>query len=206
MWRGTAAGCAVGAALAAPEWVPSSWTGEDGPVEWAGFAGFLVGALALLAAARRQPDRRAAVALLLGGLGLLVVAGEEISWGQRLFGLETPVALAEANTQDELTLHNVDGLQQKAVIGQIGLALLGVLAPLLYRDRWARAAVPLFAGYLAYRATRGVAALADWGRQGDQAEAAELLLAGGVAVLALTLLVDTPRRRGRVLAPAAQPG
>jgi hypothetical protein len=34
--------------------------------------------------------------------------GEEISWGQRIFGLETPDVLQEANMQGELNLHNLD--------------------------------------------------------------------------------------------------
>jgi hypothetical protein len=43
------------------------------------------------------------------GLALLFFfgAGEEISWGQRIFGFETPKALAQANKQDELNLHNL---------------------------------------------------------------------------------------------------
>jgi len=34
-------------------------------------------------------------------------AGEEISWGQRIFGFRTPAPLAQANKQDELNLHNL---------------------------------------------------------------------------------------------------
>lgn len=34
-------------------------------------------------------------------------AGEEISWGQRIFGFRTPEPLAQANKQDELNLHNL---------------------------------------------------------------------------------------------------
>jgi hypothetical protein len=43
------------------------------------------------------------------GLALLFFfgAGEEISWGQRIFGLKTPEPLAQVNKQDELNLHNL---------------------------------------------------------------------------------------------------
>jgi hypothetical protein len=43
------------------------------------------------------------------GLGLLVLfaAGEEISWGQRIIGFETPDAIEEHNWQGEFTLHNL---------------------------------------------------------------------------------------------------
>ena len=34
-------------------------------------------------------------------------AGEEISWGQRLFGLETPDYLKDRNAQGELGIHNL---------------------------------------------------------------------------------------------------
>ncbi len=35
-------------------------------------------------------------------------AGEEISWGQRIFGFATPESLAEINKQDEITIHNIE--------------------------------------------------------------------------------------------------
>lgn len=37
---------------------------------------------------------------------LIVVAGEEISWGQRIFKIETPESWAEQNHQKELNFHN----------------------------------------------------------------------------------------------------
>ena len=33
--------------------------------------------------------------------------GEEISWGQRIFGIEEPASLAEENVQGELNIHNL---------------------------------------------------------------------------------------------------
>jgi hypothetical protein len=44
---------------------------------------------------------------LLLGLLFLFGAGEEISWGQRIFNIETPQALKEINTQKELNIHNI---------------------------------------------------------------------------------------------------
>jgi len=38
-------------------------------------------------------------------------AGEEISWGQRIFGFKTPQELAQVNKQDELNLHNLSVLE-----------------------------------------------------------------------------------------------
>jgi hypothetical protein len=36
--------------------------------------------------------------------------GEEISWGQRIFGIETPAFIADANRQSELNFHNLYAL------------------------------------------------------------------------------------------------
>jgi hypothetical protein len=47
------------------------------------------------------------------GLGILffVAAGEEISWGQRIFGFEPPNLIKERNIQKEFTIHNLDFIQ-----------------------------------------------------------------------------------------------
>jgi len=47
------------------------------------------------------------------GLALLLFfgAGEEISWGQRILGFETPEALTQVNKQDEFNLHNLSVLE-----------------------------------------------------------------------------------------------
>jgi len=37
----------------------------------------------------------------------IVFCGEEISWGQRVFHIETPKLLSEINVQNEITLHNI---------------------------------------------------------------------------------------------------
>ena len=34
-------------------------------------------------------------------------AGEEISWGQRIFHIQTPESLSQVNNQDEITVHNI---------------------------------------------------------------------------------------------------
>jgi hypothetical protein len=50
--------------------------------------------------------------------------GEEISWGQRLFGFETPEEIKLANTQQEFNLHNLR-------IGEVGLNKL-IFGKLMY--------------------------------------------------------------------------
>jgi len=190
-WAATLGVGAVGLALAAPEWVPRMWSREDGPIEYATFACFAVGSiLAFVTAARLRPARPHVLAAAALGLVLLVAAGEEISWGQRLLDLETPDALVDGNRQDELNLHNIDGLQHKAVIAQLGVAVAGLVLAWRVARPWARAGLPFFAGYLAYRAGRGIAALAGWGLADRNSEAAELVLAFGLLVLTIGLVAD----------------
>lgn len=63
------------------------------------------------------------------GLGLLffVAFGEEISWGQRIFGWSTPEALAEVNYQQETNIHNLDFFTFKEETGDAWYAPLLVL-------------------------------------------------------------------------------
>lgn len=48
------------------------------------------------------------VLFLIAGLIFLVGAGEEISWGQRIFLIETPQYLKEINSQGEINFHNIN--------------------------------------------------------------------------------------------------
>ena len=64
----------------------------------------------------------------------LVVGGEEISWGQRIFGLQTPATLMEHNVQQETNLHNIDGIHQHVrIIGLLVVLTIAVLMPLTQR-------------------------------------------------------------------------
>ena len=47
---------------------------------------------------------------VLGALAFAFATGEEISWGQRIFGFATPDYLRAINTQNEFTLHNIGGI------------------------------------------------------------------------------------------------
>ena len=72
------------------------------------------------------------------GLALLFFfgAGEEISWGQRIFGIQTPQSLAQVNKQDELNLHNLTVMENSKLFSADRLFdvfwfLFGVLTPAL---------------------------------------------------------------------------
>ena len=84
---------------------------EDGLVESAGAALLLFAAIFLWAAATFSHRAKAGglytfwLALL--GMVLFVGFGEEISWGQRLLGLQTPELLSDLNAQGEINIHNL---------------------------------------------------------------------------------------------------
>jgi hypothetical protein len=91
---------------------------EDGVVEYVGAAGLLLASLFFFVAfvrSRRGPSSRfhriKRLSLIVLALVFLVGAGEEISWGQRLLGFGTPEAVSEANSQDEITVHNLTALE-----------------------------------------------------------------------------------------------
>lgn len=89
-------------------------TMEDGPLEYPQFVLF---ALATFFAAGVAYKRfRAghpwqALMYLAVGAGSFLIAGEEISWGQRIFGWQTPADLAAINHQNETNVHNIRWVQ-----------------------------------------------------------------------------------------------
>lgn len=131
-------------------------TAEDGLLEWSQFAAFVVAAAFSAAAAVNfhRADRHL-LALAYAGLALaaVFVAGEEISWGQRLLGYHAPEPFASHNAQDELNAHNLD-LAYIPPFGRLQLLAggYGSLATLVFhsiprgarRLEWEYLAPPLF--------------------------------------------------------------
>lgn len=80
---------------------------EDGPLEWLQVAAYVAAAAWFAAAARSNRQLFPALA----AAGFVLVAGEEMAWGQRLFDLRVGV-VQDVNRQGELTLHNIgNGLE-----------------------------------------------------------------------------------------------
>jgi len=143
---------------------------EDGLVEWltvAALAAAFVCALVRRAALRRAPGSKPARTVWLV-LAVLFVFGalEEISYGQRILGIETPGFLIRSgeadafyNRQGEITIHNlsIGGVNiNKLVFGKLITLLVWlylVAAPIVYRH-WAgfrhfvdRRAIPIIQNY-----------------------------------------------------------
>jgi hypothetical protein len=107
---------------------------EDGWAEWATFCAFsLAAGLAIHAAWRRHALPNFAWLALCGLAAFCVfVAGEEISWGQRLLGFRPPALFLENNHQQESNLHNLlKGIFETRWMVFSVAAAYGVVAPYL---------------------------------------------------------------------------
>lgn len=119
---------------------------EDGPVEWGTAICLALAAVVLFRNSGALWSKRGKTAALITAFyGVIYVfgAGEEISWGQRIFGLESGEFLSEHNFQNEITVHNlVVGERQltKTLFGPVltlVLLLYLIVFPLLYpRVEW----------------------------------------------------------------------
>ena len=101
---------------------------EDGPVEWSGFACFLGASIlsVLIARQRFQADHLWQM-LLFGGVAVAMffAAGEEISWGQRIFNWETPENIEDINEQGETSVHNLNGVLDVTNVVMFTIGLYG---------------------------------------------------------------------------------
>ena len=90
------------------------WMRENGPVELATFGLALIAGCLGFGAARRQAKLSGfhfnAFFLCLFASGILVVAMEEIAWGQSFLNYSTPDYFVQNNAQQEITLHNLYGM------------------------------------------------------------------------------------------------
>ena len=108
---------------------------EDGLLEYATAVAYLLSSLlAFLAARRLRALGRRGLARFwfLAAAGFFLIAGEEVSWGQRILGIETPEAWAAINRQEETTLHNLSFVQKNIThLAYMAVGLGGALAWLL---------------------------------------------------------------------------
>ena len=109
---------------------------EDGPIEWFQFVCYAIAAVIAACAARYLLQR----GLKLQGwlftafaVGAFFVAGEEISWGQRVFDLKTPTRLKAVNHQKELNVHNIGPVLHVFRFGMFCIAVYGSTAVFLRR-------------------------------------------------------------------------
>jgi hypothetical protein len=123
--------------LLLPSEAVDTYVQEDGIVEWIGALGLFAASGLFFWIALRSRGRWAGIKRL-AALALAIVfffgGGEEISWGQRLLGFETPQELSEANAQDETNVHNLevfDGLLSVERLFQLFWIVFAVLIPIV---------------------------------------------------------------------------
>lgn len=159
---------------------------EDHVLEWVTFWTFVGAAGWSLLRARTVRRLHNTIPWFEVGLALfcLLVALEEIPWGQRLLGYRPPAYFLAENYQQEFNLHNTMGDRLRE-LGFLGVCWgYGVILPLLQRIRWIGNAskrwgvlgppielVPTFA------ATALLYQLYPWSHSGEWAEA---MLAAGM--------------------------
>jgi len=107
---------------------------EDALLEWLQFI-FLLPASLLFAwistRLLRTGPRWLGMLYALLALGAFFLAGEEISWGQRIFGWRTPEALEAVNAQHEISVHNIFGFHQLFIYAAMLGGMYGALVPLV---------------------------------------------------------------------------
>lgn len=86
-------------------------------------AGILSGILMLKSFSQKKPKIVILFYLLFFSF-LIFIAGEEISWGQRILDITTPENLAAINTQEETTLHNINVLNPFQYLMYMALSLI----------------------------------------------------------------------------------
>jgi hypothetical protein len=89
--------------FASPDWI-INLAKEDSFFEWLTFLCLFGAAVMYYLSFRKYKN----FFLLLLALAMFFGAGEEISWGQRIFGFSTPESVKQVNTQGEFTIHNLE--------------------------------------------------------------------------------------------------
>jgi hypothetical protein len=80
-----------------------------------------------------------AVLYLILNAGIFFIVGEELSWGQRIFGWKTSEEMIAINKQRETNLHNIEGVGDKIKWVHVLMGAYGTILPLVLRKAQARA-------------------------------------------------------------------
>lgn len=197
-------------------WFERSYAAEDGPIEWATVAALLAcAAVSTWTALRPSPVRGGLHMVTWAGLTTLCLfcAGEEVSWGQRMFGWTSSTFFLQHNAQGETNLHNlvvagvkVNRLVFSKIFGACAIAYL-LVVPTVHAtivrgrrlvDRWG-VPVPRPRHVVALAATFALIELVPTGKRYELSEL------GATAVLLLILLFPANAAAVRPLSSAAAP-
>jgi hypothetical protein len=88
---------------------------EDGIIEVCSAVSFFISAVLMFylyfVNSNSHQNNRRNIFILLLGIFFFLCFGEELSWGQRIFNIETPEFMTEINNQDEINIHNINFFQ-----------------------------------------------------------------------------------------------
>lgn len=174
------------------------YVAEDHAIEWGTVLGLLLGAIVSLQRFFGLLGKRnwwfLMVTILLASF-LIMVAGEEISWGQRLLGIQSSEYFKENNAQGETNLHNmmVGGVKVNRIITVVlflAMIIYLLVIPILHnKSAWwrsflNRSAVPVARLYqiIAFGLMAAAAQLIPDGKN------AELLECGAALIFFLIIL------------------
>ncbi len=120
-------------------------TGEDRLIENLTAVFAFLASILLFVTGRMERKALPRWIYIMGGIVALFVAGEEISWGQRILGYPTPDWMIERNSRKELNLHNLDLIEIPLFLGFVlGTQLLCTIGGLArFADREKILGIPL---------------------------------------------------------------
>ncbi len=104
---------------------------EDHFIEYSQFFILLFGGILHFAQSMiflKQKNVKMAVFTGLLGAFYAVVAGDEISWGQRIFGFQSSEVFLEHNRQDEVTFHNLYIVEWLVIYAYLALSYFGAFS------------------------------------------------------------------------------
>lgn len=106
-------------------------SGEDGIVEWSQMFLFLLCCIFFgVLSFRLSGPKSYKIMYGLFAFVFFLMVGEEISWGQRIFGIDTPDVLKGINVQDEINLHNSLGYLADHLFA-VAVLIYGFVFPVL---------------------------------------------------------------------------
>lgn len=107
---------------------------EDRPIEYVQVIVLLLGASWLIKKALRLSAKLPIVVFLIVSLAFILVAGDEIAWGQRLLGIAPTPTIEQLNRQSEYTVHNLTAIEWMVAYGYAVLAVGGLVLSLSKRS------------------------------------------------------------------------
>lgn len=123
-----------------------TYTLEDGFLEWLTVVALSATAVICTQRAVCLAGQRSAIFILVTALAALLFwfgAGEEVSWGQRLFNIHSSQFFQANNAQGETNLHNLVVGQTKVnklvfgkLLGLVFAMYFFILTPLYHKNKW----------------------------------------------------------------------